>query len=269
MKIEDLYTSYFEARITSKLFFEQKIYPFIKLTTDRVKTISLSGLFLIFTLIHQSISGTILAFSYIPEPFITPTSRDNEDLENKTTDDFFNSHERGVDLIFLFLIIHLFRKLFIGAHTKNQEVAWKTGSFLFLLIHGSIFFGLVLCCTHLSDITLTIAANIVNTIFLKYGKVYWFLFTDQTLNADTLTRCSILHYLVSMLCVFLGILHALLMHYDYKDNNQSSSCGVEYEWLDFVIKKEIFMYFYIILLLSLFVDFFYTNIESLSYEIFM
>ena len=40
------------------------------------------------------------------------------------------------------------------------------------LIHGVIFFGLVLCCTHLSDITLTIAANIINSFTAKIGKLY-------------------------------------------------------------------------------------------------
>ena len=261
--------AYNDLRVYLKQFIKINMYNFLKLQTDRTKLISLSGLFLLFSIVHQNISGLLLAFSYIPEPFITPTSRDNEDLDNKTSDDFFNSHERGVDIIFIFMVMHLLRKFFLGAYTKNQEVAWKTGSFLFLLIHGSIFFGLVLCCTHLSDITLTIAANIVNTIFLKFGKAYWFLFTDQTLNADTLNRCALIHYGISITCLFLGILHALLMHYDYKDNNQNNDSLVEYEWFDFIIKKEIYLYIVLILFLTYFSEKNYTNVEPLSFEIFM
>ena len=80
--------------------------------------------------------------------------------------------------------------------SERQENAWKSGAFLFLIIHGVIFFGLVLCCTHLSDITLTIAANIMNTLTFKYGKTYWFLFTDQTLNSDTIIRAM---YILSLI----------------------------------------------------------------------
>jgi hypothetical protein len=35
-----------------------------------------------------------------------------------------------------------------------------------------VFAGLVLCCTHLSEITLTIAANIMHTFFMFFGKFY-------------------------------------------------------------------------------------------------
>jgi hypothetical protein len=55
----------------------------------------------------------------------------------------------------------------------EHEAAWKSGVFTFLIFQGVVFFGLVLCCTHLSEITLTIAANILHTFFDFKGKPYW------------------------------------------------------------------------------------------------
>ncbi len=63
----------------------------------------ISGYFFVFlTIASQLVSGTMLSFSLIPEPMIIPIVRDEEDLEDLYTDDFFWMHERGVDLIFVF-----------------------------------------------------------------------------------------------------------------------------------------------------------------------
>jgi hypothetical protein len=63
---------------------------------------ALLGFFLILTIISQLISGTMLAFSVVPEPMLVPIVRDEEDLEDLYTDDMFWLHERGVDLLFVF-----------------------------------------------------------------------------------------------------------------------------------------------------------------------
>lgn len=241
----------------------------MRLHTPNVRTISLVGLFLLLILIIQCVSGIMISFSLISEPMLIPLSRDEEDIEDLYTDDFFWIHERGVDLIFLLLVTHLLKKIFTMSFSERQENAWKSGSFIFLLIHGAIFFGLVLCCTHLSDITLTIAANIINTLTFKYGKFYWFLFTDQTLNTDTIIRSMYIHYILGLLCVFFGIIHALLMHYDYKDSNFFDGNDVEVEWQDLIFKKELFKFFKILVISYLYGKFFYKNIEPLNYEIFM
>lgn len=134
-------------------------------------------------------------------------------------DDFYYYHERGVDFIFIFLYLHLFRKLFIRANYLLQQTAWKSGALMYLLIHGIIFFGLVLCCTHLSDITLKIAANIAQTLTLKYGKIGYWLFTDNTLNTDTLIRLMYAHYILPFALLFLSVSHLLDMHYNWKDSS--------------------------------------------------
>jgi hypothetical protein len=50
---------------------------------------ALYGFFLILVVFSQLFSGTMVAFSLIPEPMIVPIVRDEEDLEDLYTDDFF------------------------------------------------------------------------------------------------------------------------------------------------------------------------------------
>jgi hypothetical protein len=65
----------------------------------------------------------MLSFSLIPESMIIPLVRDEEDLEDLYTDDFFWLHERGVDLVFVFVFLHLFRKLYLHVIDSEQEYA--------------------------------------------------------------------------------------------------------------------------------------------------
>lgn len=185
------------------------------------------------------------------------------------TDDFFWLHERGVDYIFIFMYIHLFRKLYLRAYSYDQETTWKSGSLAFLIIHGIIFFGLVLCCTHLSDITLTIAANIIKTLCFKYGKLYWILFTDQTLNTDTIIRLAYIHYILPFYLVYLGFVHAMDMHYGWKDSLFFSNNKITFFWFSDVVKNEILGYLNILLFFMMLCFYLYSDNEPLSYEIFM
>jgi len=50
---------------------------------------SLFGFFILLTVFSQLISGTMVAFSLIPEPMLIPVVRDEEDLEDLYIDDFF------------------------------------------------------------------------------------------------------------------------------------------------------------------------------------
>jgi hypothetical protein len=50
---------------------------------------SLFGFFIILVVFSQLISGTMLSFSLVPESMLVPLVRDEEDLEDLYTDDFF------------------------------------------------------------------------------------------------------------------------------------------------------------------------------------
>jgi quinol-cytochrome oxidoreductase complex cytochrome b subunit len=230
---------------------------------------SLFGFFILLTVFSQLISGTMVSFSLIPEPMLVPIVRDEEDLEDMYTDDLFWVHERGVDLLFIFSWMHLFRKLYINAFEYEHEIAWKSGVFTFMILQVVTFFGLVLCCTHLSEITLTIAANIMHTFFLFHGKFYWWIFTDKNLNSDTLIRLAYGHYVSAFYMGYLGLLHGIDMHYDWK--NESSYDGLEPEmaWWDEALSNELGSFIEALVLLNIICVYLYPEPEALSYEIFM
>ena len=50
---------------------------------------SLFGLMILLTIVSQLVSGTMLAFSLVPEPMLIPMVRDEEDLEDLYSDDMF------------------------------------------------------------------------------------------------------------------------------------------------------------------------------------
>lgn len=211
----------------------------------------------------------MLSFSLIPEPMLIPVARDEEDSEDLYTDDFFWFHERGVDLIFIFAYLHLFRKLYLQTHYFEQEFAWKTGTFLFMLIQVITFLGLVLCCTHLSDITLKIASNTLHTFFGSVTKVYWWLFTDKNLNTDTVVRLAYLHYIGAFFIFFLSTNHAIDMHYDWKSDASYDGIENELQWWNEVVLNEVITFFDFAMAIFFFTLFLYNEPEALSYEIFM
>lgn len=233
------------------------------------RTISIMGIFLLLSIVMQIITGIMVSFSFVCEPMLVPLVREEEDMYDLYTDDFFWLHERGVDYIFTFMYLHLFRKLYLRAYSYEQETAWKSGTFAFLLIHAIIFFGLVLCCTHLSDITLTIASNIIRTVCLKHGKLYWILFTDQTLNTDTIIRLAYIHYILPFYLIYLGFLHAMDMHYGWKDSLFFSNNRICYFWTFDILKNELVGFFNILMFFISLMLYLYPDNEPLSYEIFM
>ena len=231
--------------------------------------ISLLGFFIFISIFSQLISGTMLSFSLLPDSMLIPMSRGEEDLENLYTDDFFWLHERGVDLLFIFSYFHFLRKLFIKAYNYENESAWKSGVFSLLILQVVVFAGLVLCCTHLSEITLTIAVNIMHTFFLFYGKFYWWIFTDKQLNCDTLIRLAYLHYLSAFYLTYISITHSIDMHYDWKNDSNFSGYQTELAWVDEVLLNELGCFCSVLVVLYFICFILYEVPESLSYELFM
>ena len=211
----------------------------------------------------------MLAFSLVPECMLVPIVRDEEDLEDLYTDDFYWLHERGVDVIFIFSYVHLFRKLFLINFYLEQEYAWKSGTFTLILIQIVTFLGLVLCCTHLSDITLKIASNTLHTFFMLKTKIYWWLFTDKNLNTDTLIRLAYAHYISAFILFFVAFLHAVDMHYDWKSDFNFDNLENELQWWNEVFINELVSFFDICAILFFVCLYLYSEPEAVSYEIFM
>lgn len=256
-----------------KTIFPQNISQLISygitLTVSFHDTPALFGFFIMLVVLNQIISGIMLSFSLIPDPMFVPIVRDEEDLEDLYIDDFFWLHERGVDLIFIFSYFHLLRKLYLNAIEYEHDLTWKSGVFTFLIFQVVVFFGLSLCCTHLSEITLTIAANIFHTFFGFYGKPYWWIFTDQQLNSDTMIRLAYGHYVSAFYMVYLGVLHSFDMHYDWKTESSFDAIDHSMVWWDEALLNELGKTIEMLFCIGIICIYLYPTDEALSYEIFM
>jgi hypothetical protein len=62
---------------------------FLVLTVNFHEINSLWGFFTLIVVFSQLASGTMLAFSLIPDSMLIPMSRDEEDCEDLVVDDFF------------------------------------------------------------------------------------------------------------------------------------------------------------------------------------
>jgi quinol-cytochrome oxidoreductase complex cytochrome b subunit len=257
------YNSYFNLSLNNLVNY------FKNLKVSMHEIFSLFGFFTFLIIFFQIISGVMLSFSLVTEPMLIPLIRDEEDLEDLYIDDFFWLHERGVDLIFIFSYIHLFRKLYLNIFEIETESAWKSGIFSFLIFQVVVFLGLILCCTHLSEITLTIAANIFHTFFMFKGKPYWWIFTDKQLNTDTVIRLAYAHYLAAFYLAFLGVLHGIDIHYDWKNESFFDGLNIEMCWWDEALSNELTNFFFVLVIITFFFFFFFEEPEALSYEIFM
>ena len=257
----DLTTSF------SKLMYIVKYFINLKISYHNVN--ALWGFVVFIVIFSQCISGTMLSFSLMNDCMLIAYSREEEDGENNYTDDFFWLHERGVDLVILSSFFHLLRKIYLGIADLEQEYSWKTGVFAFLIIQLTIFAGLVLCTTHLSEITLIIAANALHTLFGFNGKAYWWVFTDKLLNTDTIIRLMYLHYCIAFYLLFLGLIHGIDMHYDWKAKGFFSGIKQQLNWWDEALSNELRLLINCLVILGCVGEYLYSEPEALSYEIFM
>ena len=251
------------------LNFKSLIIYFTLLNVSFHELNAIFGFIVMITMIFQLISGIMLSFSLVPEPMIVPIVRDEEDIEDMYTDDFFWLHERGVDLLFIYSYIHLFRKLYIHSYDYEHEATWKSGVFSFLLFQVVVFFGLVLCCTHLSEITLTIAANIAHTFFFFYGKFYWWIFTDKQLCCDTMIRLAYAHYVLAFYLMYASFIHTIDMHYDWKNETSMDGMQSSLSWWDETLMNELALCKDIFVFTTLVCWWMFTDPEALTYENFM
>ena len=84
-------------------------------TVVSYRTISLLGVFLLLSIVVQILTGTMVSFGAINDCLLLPQAREEDDMGDLYNDDFYYYHERGVDFIFIFLYLHLFRKIFLKA----------------------------------------------------------------------------------------------------------------------------------------------------------
>jgi quinol-cytochrome oxidoreductase complex cytochrome b subunit len=112
------------------------------------------------TIIMQILSGFFLGWYFIPEPGLVVELREEMFNDTRFGAEVFYMHVRGVDTLMVLSYLHIFKKLYLKNYVTSESDGWMLGGYAFLWFHYIIFLGISLSCSHLSDLTLTIGANI-------------------------------------------------------------------------------------------------------------
>mgnify|MGYP003403212163 FL=1 len=242
---------------------------FVKLDMAFHELPAVLGFCILLTVYNQVVTGIMLALSLPSDSMYVSLSREQEDVETIYTDDMFLFHERGVDYFATFCFLHMFRKLYINALTVSHEATWKGGVLLFLLAQFIIFTGLTLCCSHLSDVTLTIGLNAFSSFCLFIGKLDWVLAPGEELSIDALIRLGYLHYILPFVLGFFSIYHGVDMHYNWKTEESFDGVYNELNWWDEGVINEVHQWLNLLAIAVISCLILYTEPEALHYELFM
>jgi quinol-cytochrome oxidoreductase complex cytochrome b subunit len=108
--------------------------------------------------------------------------------------------------------MHILKKIYLKNYVSSESDGWLLGGYAFFWFHYIIALGISLSASHLSDLTLTIVANIFWSVLNFTYKTYYIIFTNKHLNTDQLTRLMVLHYFTPWYYLYLVKLHAMFCH---------------------------------------------------------
>jgi len=198
---------------------------------------------LLIGIVMQILSGFYLGWYYIPEPGLVIELREEMFNDTRYGAEVFYTHVRGVDVIFVLSYLHIFKKIYLKNYVSSESDGWILGGYAFLWFHYVVALGICLSATHLSDLTLTIIANIYWSLFDNIYKTYYVVFTNKHLNTDQLTRTMIFHYLTPWYYLYLIQLHILFCHEswdsDSGENTYEDKSASYISWFYDAFLKEI------------------------------
>ena len=186
-------------------FVNRLILPFQSVT-------SIIGFMLLICIVMQLLSGFFLAWYYMPEPGLVIELREEMFNDTRFGAEVFYMHVRGVDTLMLLSYMHIMKKIYLKNFVTSESDGWILGGYAFLWFHAIVGLGISLSATHLSDLTLTIIANVAWSLMNNIYKTYYIIFTNKHLNVDQLTRFMVLHYFVPWYYLYLILLHVMFCH---------------------------------------------------------
>jgi len=191
------------------------VLPFASVT-------SIIGFMLFICILFQLLSGFFLGWYYIPEPGLVIELREEMFNDTRFGAEVFYMHVRGVDTLMVLSYLHILKKIYLKNYVTAESDGWLLGGYAFFWFHYIIALGISLSATHLSDLTLTIVANIFWSLLNFTYKTYYIIFTNRHLNTDQLTRLMILHYFTPWYYLYLVKLHVMFCHESWDSDSGES-----------------------------------------------
>lgn len=217
-------------------FVNRLVLPFSSVT-------SVIGFMLLIAIVLQLMSGFFLGWYYMPEPGLVIELREEMFNDTRFGAEVFYMHVRGVDTIFVLSYMHILKKIYLKNYITSESDGWLLGGYAFFWFHYIVALGISLSATHLSDLTLTIIANIYWSLFDNIYKTYYVLFTNKHLNTDQMTRMMMFHYFTPWYYLYLIQLHVMFCHESWDSDSGEATyedkSGSYISWFYDAFLKEI------------------------------
>lgn len=123
------------------------------------------------------------------------------------------SHMLGSNLAVILLGVHIAKAISCYQVVTHQKfVIWLVGSAIFLLVLAGAFTGYVLVCGNMSYWAAIVILNLVTVIPLISDPLIKAVLGGNVMSSWGLRRFTELHFLLTLACLALTVLHLLLLH---------------------------------------------------------
>jgi quinol-cytochrome oxidoreductase complex cytochrome b subunit len=168
--------------------------------------------------------------------------------------------------------MHILKKIYLKNYVISESDGWILGGYAFLWFHYIVFLGISLSATHLSDLTLTVFANVFWSLLNNIHKSYYIIFTNKHLNIDQLTRFMVLHYFTPWYYLYLIQMHVLFCHEswdsDSGENTYEDKTGTYASWFYDAMLKEFQDGWYWVMYIFIYFSLHHFNGASVNYFFF-
>ena len=166
-------------------------------------------------------------------------------------------HANGASFFFITIYAHILRGIYHGSYAKPRGTLWVSGVIIILLVIATSFLGYVLPWGQISFWGATVITSIFSAIPYFGNKIVIWLWGGYTVTNVTLKRFYTFHYVLPFIIVGFIFVHLSLLH-KYGSNNPLGVNTTYVRFYPYIYVKDLFEFFVIIFLLSIFV-FFWPN----------
>ncbi len=170
------------------------------------------GSVLTYCLVHQIVTGIVLAMHYTPHVDHAFASVEHIMRNVNAGWALRYLHMNGASLFFLAAYLHIFRGLYYGSYKSPREVTWIIGMLIYVCMMATAFMGYVLPWGQMSFWAATVITGLFGAIPGVGDMIQSWLLGGPAVDNPTLNRFFSLHYLLPFVIVGLVVVHIWAFH---------------------------------------------------------
>ena len=177
------------------------------------------GVFALFVLVVQIVSGIWLTMMYIPsgDGAFASVEYIMRDVEYGYLLRYI--HSTGASAFFLVVYLHMFRALAYGSYRQPRELLWLIGMAIYLVLMAEGFFGYLLPWGNMSYWGAQVIVSLVGAVPVIGPDLMQWVRGDYLMSEITLNRFFALHVVaLPLMLVGLVALHVIALHHVGSNN---------------------------------------------------